>query len=61
MNIMYDLTKYSNSGAKPDWRHAETFENSLLVVYNYMHALWTRITAKKPGVSCRLREVWLLE
>ncbi len=30
MNIMYDLIKHSNSGAKPDWRHAETFENSLL-------------------------------
>ncbi len=31
MNIMYDLTKHSNSGAKPDWRHAETFENRVLV------------------------------
>ncbi len=58
---MYDLTvvaqKLRNNKTKPDWRHAETLysnlENRGLVAHRYIYALtlWTRITAKKPGVS----------
>ena len=48
---MFDM--YDLSSTEPDWRHAETFENRVLVAHRYMHC----------GLGSQqrsLREVWLL-
>ncbi len=49
------MTSTATQEPKPDWKHAETLSGTCHI----RHALWTGITAKKPGVL-DFREVWLL-